>query len=201
MMVVIACVRMRSCCLHSGEWSGLTFIPRRVFPMKRLSTFWNSSALTSWNRRNRMFFFRFVLVNFNSCLLLTSFLVDSFLVSCGTHCCGPWKVLLSSLLLYQMVKKRASEKRDLDERWVMRKHHTHTHTNLFLSQSSKGGGGIHLFRSRSDHLSLGRKSTCACSLKFRGTDSIGCKESGYNPRGSQSLSDAMQWDNQQSINQ
>jgi len=73
--------------------------------------------------------------------------------------------------------------------------------NLFLSQSSRGGGGIHLFRSRSDRLSLGRKSTRACSLKFWGTDSIGCRESGYNPRGSQSLSDAMQWDNQQSINQ
>ena len=79
--------------------------------------------------------------------------------------------------------------------------HTHTHTNLFLSQSSRGGGGIHLFQSRSDRLSLGRKSTRACSLKFRGTDSIDCRESGYNPRGSQSLSDAMQWDNQQSINQ
>jgi len=79
--------------------------------------------------------------------------------------------------------------------------HIHTHTNLFLSQSSRGGGGIHLFRSRSDRLSLGRKSTHACSLKFWGTDSIGCRESGYNPRGSQSLLDAMQWDNQQSINQ
>jgi len=98
---------------------------------------------------------------------------------------------------------RPTEKRDLDKRWAMQKHltHTHTHTNLFLSQSSRGGGGIHLFQSRSDCLSLGRKSTRACSLKFQGTDSIGCRESGYNPRGSQSLSDAMQWDNQQSINQ
>ena len=83
----------------------------------------------------------------------------------------------------------------------MRKHltHTHTHTNLFLSQSSRGGGRIHLFRSRSDCLSLGRKSTRVCSLKFQRTDSIGCRESGYNPRGSQSLSDAMQWDNQQRL--
>jgi len=113
-------------------------------------------------------------------------------------------------LSFFCMKKNGDARGDFEGRWKARSRrvvsdaktpHTYTYTNLFLSQSSRGGGEIHLFWSRLDRLSLGRKSTCVCSLKFRGTDSIGCRESGYNPRGSQSLSDALQWDNQQSINQ